>query len=79
MADRICANCGTLGKPVRTMRGSIWIEIVLWLSFLVPGIIYSLWRLTTKSTGCRVCGSENLVPVNSPVGRDLMSRYHAAE
>ena len=48
-----CVTCGTTGRPKRVTRGSLLIELVLWLCFIVPGLIYSLWRLSTRHTACR--------------------------
>lgn len=70
----ICQNCGTRGDSKTITRGSIWIEIVLWLCFLVPGLIYSLWRLTTKQHGCPSCGQTNMIPVNTPIGQSLVEK-----
>lgn len=68
----ICTQCGTLGKPKTVTRGSIVIEIALWLCLLVPGLIYSIWRLSTRGPTCRACGAANsLVPPDSPRGRQL--------
>jgi hypothetical protein len=61
-----CMTCGTDGTARRITKGSIWIEIVLWLAFIVPGIIYSIWRLTTRRDVCGACGSETIVPPASP-------------
>jgi hypothetical protein len=71
----ICVACGTIGQTKRVTRGSIWIEILLWLCFLVPGIIYSIWRLTTRAQACSMCGSEQLIPINSPAGHQLSERF----
>lgn len=65
-ARRHCMQCGTDGPPETVTRGSIGIEIVLWLCFIVPGLIYSLWRLTTRHQACATCGSDNLVPTHTP-------------
>lgn len=62
-----CKACGHEGQIKVTTKGSIWIEVILWLCFLIPGLIYSVWRLTSKSKSCASCGSSELVPVNSPV------------
>jgi len=35
---------GTVGDTKRNMKGSILTELVLWFFFLVPGLIYSIWR-----------------------------------
>ncbi|WP_156116750.1 YqaE/Pmp3 family membrane protein [Massilia sp. 9096] len=67
----VCRDCGTTGHTKRVTRGSLLIEIVLWLCFLVPGLIYSLWRISTRYNACRACGSRHVVPLNSPVGAKL--------
>ena len=61
-----CVTCGTTGSPRRNTRGSILIEIVLWLCFIVPGVIYSLWRLTTVGMVCSACSSDQIIPPSSP-------------
>jgi len=44
-SSRHCMTCGVDGPPVSRTRGSMGIEILLWLCFIVPGLIYSLWHL----------------------------------
>lgn len=68
-ADMYCQNCGTIGRPKKRVKGSIWIEIVLWLAVILPGLIYSIWRLTTKEKVCPSCGAPNMIPVDSPKAR----------
>ena len=67
----ICSNCGYVGQAKKITKGSILIEIVLWLCFLIPGLIYSIWRLTSKHLACPKCGAQNLVPLDSPRGKKL--------
>ncbi len=69
--SEICPNCGYVGKAKKVTKGSILIEIVLWICFLVPGLIYSIWRLTSKHLACPKCGAQNLVPIDSPRGKKL--------
>lgn len=68
MDKMICSNCGTIGKPKTVTKGSIWIEIILWLFLIIPGIIYSIWRLTTRAKVCPSCGAEKMIPLDSPMG-----------
>jgi len=68
---KVCKQCGTVGEPVNSTPGSMAIELVLWLCFLIPGLIYSLWRLSRRHSVCRACGSKDLVPVNTPVGQAI--------
>lgn len=68
---RVCAACGTEGRGKYVTRGSFLIEIVLWLLLIIPGVIYSLWRMSTRKPVCPACGSEHLVPIDSPVARKI--------
>jgi hypothetical protein len=70
MKEMICLNCGTIGKPKSITKGSICIEIILWLLFIIPGLIYSIWRLTTRTKGCPLC-SGKMIPLDSPRGKIL--------
>lgn len=63
---RHCMTCGTSGLPKVITKGSIFIEIFLWLCLIVPGLIYSIWRLSSRHKACPSCGSPTLVPVASP-------------
>lgn len=63
---RHCMTCGVDDQAKSVTRGSLAIEIVLWLCFLVPGLIYSIWRLTSRYEGCAACGSKTLIPFDSP-------------
>jgi hypothetical protein len=64
---RFCTACGHEGTTRTETRGSIAIEVFLWLLLIIPGILYSLWRLSTRKPVCAECGSHQVVPVTSPV------------
>ena len=66
---KYCPNCGTVAVPKRYMRGSFVTELLLWIFFVLPGIIYSVYRLAGKYDGCPACGAQNMIPVDSPVAR----------
>jgi len=70
----ICTNCYYRGEPKTITKGSIWIEIALWLFFLLPGIIYSVWRLATRTKACPSCGQETLIPEESVRGQELVKK-----
>lgn len=53
-------------------------EVLLWLLFLLPGLVYSLWRLMARRDVCGLCGAAELLPVESPRGRELAARSRAA-
>lgn len=72
MAKQVyCNNCGVVSEA--GLKGSTWITFVLLLFYIVPGIIYMIWRRT--GTGqCRACGSSNVVPCNSPMAQQQLQR-----
>jgi hypothetical protein len=67
----ICRNCGSCDAPKTVSPRSIWIEIILWFSYLIPGVIYTLWCHYQTYIACNKCGSRDIVPLDSPVGRKL--------
>lgn len=62
----VCCACGTRGEPVKKMRGSIWITLILLCWVLVPGFIYMIWRRGGISMVCAKCGSAEVIPADSP-------------
>lgn len=69
----LCPNCGTQGWPKRKTQGSFLVELLLWLFFIIPGLIYSIWRLTTRSKVCPQCGAPNMIPLNSPAALQILN------
>jgi hypothetical protein len=66
----ICTTCGTqTDMPQSKARGSFVIEIILWLAFIIPGLLYSLWRQSTRQKVCPSCGNATLIVANTPDGR----------
>jgi len=72
----ICVDTGEVAKPKIDTKGSFLIELVLWLCFIVPGLIYSIWRHTTRAPAIK--GNRNIVPLDSPRGRKLYAELHQA-
>lgn len=72
MGKRVCPNCGYVGKPKKKTKGSFWIEVILWLMFIVPGILYSVWRISSREKVCPKCGNPHMIPLDSPRGRKVL-------
>jgi hypothetical protein len=64
-----CTTCGYFGKAKRRAKGSLTLEVVLWLVLIIPGAIYSLWRSFNIENVCEKCGSTNVIPADSPVAQ----------
>lgn len=71
--ELVCKDCGYIGMVSQTSRGSILIEIVLWLCVIVPGLIYSIWRMSNKAYRCPGCSGWNMIPTSTPIGQKLVS------
>ena len=47
-------------------------ELLLWLFFLIPGLIYSIWRIASRYAGCPVCKAKNCIPIETPAGQSIL-------
>lgn len=71
MPTHICTTCGAESGLSRRRRGNGFLELILWLAVIVPGILYTAWRNMEDVRLCRTCGKETMIPLNSPVGRRM--------
>lgn len=62
-----CSACGHEGPSKQITKGSTGLELFLWLLFLLPGLLYSIWRHSSRANGCAACGSTSLIPPDSPM------------
>jgi len=69
--SHVCPSCGVSGSPVSHTPGSMAVELVLWLFFIVPGLIYSCWRLCARRNVCPACKNP-MIPSNTPLGQNLL-------
>lgn len=68
----VCVSCETVDDTRKATKGSFLMEVLLWCCFILPGVIYSLWRLTTTRLICNKCKSENVITADSPKGRRIV-------
>jgi hypothetical protein len=78
MAQKMCLQCGSIGDTKRSMKGSVLTELFLWLFFLLPGLIYSIWRHSTVAQVCSKCESSNVIPLDSPVAQNILANQPKA-
>lgn len=76
MKHVICADCGSQDYTHKVTRGRFAVELLLWFFCILPGLVYSIWRLSTRYRACAGCGSTRLLPTSSPIGRELVARLH---
>ena len=73
-----CNSCGN-HSPTALMKGSGWIELVLYLFYIVPGIIYSVWRRSAQPNVCPICKKAGLVPAAVAKPSAHMSEIESSE
>lgn len=57
-------------------KGNGWIELVLYLFYIIPGVIYSIWRRSGPPPVCPLCKAAALVP--SAVAKPIAVRNESA-
>jgi len=60
-----CPNCNYVGKAKRFIKGSMLIELILWLCFIIPGLIYTIRRSSSRYYGCPKCTYQYVVRLSS--------------
>jgi len=71
----VSPDCGNVGRMVSITKGSFLIETIIWLMFLIPRVLYSVWRFSTRIKGCSLCGSQHRIPVFSMRGQTLLTKF----
>jgi len=61
----ICMECSCQRDPVWVNRGWLFIEIIMWLLYILPGVIYSIWRRVRKQQVCPNCLNPTMVLTTS--------------
>ena len=60
-------------SKISTSKGNFLVAVALYIFFCIPGIIYTIWALTSYNrAACVACGSTRIVPVESPQGRAIL-------
>lgn len=58
----VCGDCKATFEVSTEPRGSAIIEKLLWVTLVVPGFIYGMWRKAKPKKSCDYCGSTFLLP-----------------
>ena len=69
----VCKSCGYVGESGSAVRGSLGIEVILWLCFIFPRLIYTIWRRSSEYKACPQCKGDQMIPADSPIGRKIIA------
>lgn len=80
----VCTTCNTIAEPAVKNNGSFVVEIVVYIVGIAISAITALWFLMLVPVGftlfrvfgrmnhvCPSCGSDALVPLDSPKGKEI--------
>lgn len=68
-----CTRCQMIGTPKTITPGNFGVELLAWLMFAIPGLIYTIWRKASAYNGCPSCGAKELIPADSPVAKRMLA------
>ena len=68
----VCMECGCQREPIDAKRGLLVIEIFMWLLYILPGVIYSIWRRVRKQQVCPKCRNPSVVLTSSSRAMGMM-------
>jgi hypothetical protein len=73
----VCLDCNSYtSNPDIGMPGYTIVEIALYFCYVIPGVIYSIWRRTQHVRTCKMCHKDRLIEVMTPEARTLFkSKY----
>jgi ribosomal protein S27AE len=64
---KYCPNCGHVGKA--TYNGSLLITLILLCFYILPGLVYEIWRCSKGRVKCPSCGQSAMIPADSPMAK----------
>jgi hypothetical protein len=73
----ICKACWLVASPKIITKGSSLNEVLLWCLFIIPGILYSVWRFITKEKVCPECSSLAVVSIYSVMGQKFFDEIYS--
>ena len=70
----LCMTCDYLGEPKAIAKGTMGVELIRWLCFVISGLIYSVWRLSSRHECCPSRSQTGLIPRMSPMAQKFLAR-----
>ncbi|RFC35604.1 MAG: hypothetical protein DID92_2727743986 [Candidatus Nitrotoga sp. SPKER] len=77
MSQSLCTSCGYIGETKIATKGSTDTEIILWFCFLIPGLIYSIWRFRSRYEECPMCDQATIIRADSPQAQQIIRENRA--
>ncbi|RFC36640.1 MAG: HD-like signal output (HDOD) domain, no enzymatic activity [Candidatus Nitrotoga sp. SPKER] len=79
LSQSLCTSCAYVGKMKTILKGNAKTGIILWFFFLIPGLIYSIWRSRSRHEVCPICNQTTIIPADSPKAKQIIRENQAAK
>ncbi len=77
-----CKQCHTTGESKHKYAFNGFVELIVWAVFIpiaitmswlaiIPAILISIWRISSKQIICGACNSLDIIPTDSPAALQL--------
>lgn len=87
-AGHVCKACGTQGRPTLRSPSNFGVELLVWLGAIIVAamshwivvlgaLAFSLWRFAGRKRACAKCGSPDVIPLDTPLGRQISEAQKA--
>ncbi len=73
----LCMECGCQRDPIQAKRGFLVVELFMWLLYILPGVIYSIWRRVRTQQICSNCRTPSIVLTSSSRAMGMMRMLKA--
>ncbi|WP_239190734.1 HDOD domain-containing protein [Candidatus Nitrotoga sp. HW29] len=79
ISQGLCTSCAYVGKMKTVIKGNVKTGIILWFCFLIPGLIYSIWRSRSRHEVCPICNGVTIIPADSPQAKQIIRENQTAK
>ncbi|MBK8568553.1 MAG: hypothetical protein IPN81_00440 [Nitrosomonadales bacterium] len=79
MSQGLCISCGYVGRMETITKVSTDTETILWFCFLIPGLIYSIWRFHSRHEECPICDQATIIPADSSEAQKIIRKNRAKQ
>lgn len=73
MNKMFCKECYEVAVPKTVTPGYFIIELVAWCFMVLPGLLYTMYRISNKKKVCAHCGSESVIKADSFLAKKMMT------
>lgn len=71
----VCTTCGTMFNRPKIVKPGHWlITVVLVFFYIIPAVIFEVWRTAKERKCCPSCGAATVIPSASTFGQRIVAQ-----